>query len=311
MRSPLQVLFGLLDELVKGGPGSGNFGHGGGEGGPGNPGGSTSGGGGGATRTSDKSGPSKFRGAPTTAANAKAWIRSRQTDYDSDPEFKTAVDAATLLTQGSTVFIHAASVAAAGGTPKGEMGKFMKEPLSRAANPMAIYKNYFKGQNVEKADYVTLREAGKILNKAVDSADPIAASIFRGMHVSEVEYKGSKTFPNPALTRIEKLVVGDRMDMRGVTSFTGDLTIATQFSNGTARGQAGRSRGGSRSSWIRAVTIEVRPGARALPVSALSPWRQKEFLTRGKFRVVRIDRIPRYVDYRDSMDYHIVLEQQK
>jgi hypothetical protein len=274
-----------------------------------------------------------FSGAPVDKGGAAKWRRSLQNRYENDKDFRAAADAVTLLTQSSTHDIRAASLAAAGHekelTPHYQAK--LDEPLSYAANPLAGYKNYFVGQDVENANYTTLREAGVALNKAIDTAPVTEAPVFRGMMVSKTMNmdvrdkidtavsgrvispdaypKGStreiKDVPNPLYERISSLKAGDSFPIPGATSFTSDAFVAKEFSRGEARGQGGRS-GGSDQRYVPAVVLEVR-GARGLNAAALSPWKQKEVITRGDFKVVFVKKTE-FGNYVKSNDYHIVLE---
>lgn len=319
----LEQLVGQDELRTAGGAGSGNFGH---AGRPGEIGGSAEG----------------FGAAPLGRAGAAKWHKQQQERYDNDPEFRAAVDSVTLMTQSSTHLIRAASVAAAEGDEaliREHYTERLDGPLSGAANPLASYKNYFEGQDVEHADYVTLREAGVALNKAIDTSPVLDEPIYRGMPVShqafigagqtldpisghvvitdEKAYKAERNRPfdeqrtgyvvNPFMKELDALKPGVAFNIPGVTSFTTDKFMAEQFSRGEARGQGASSRSGGARRTFSAVTLEVR-GARGLPVSALSPWNQNEVLTRGSFKVESVTKTP----YRGAInDYHIVLKAQK
>lgn len=304
-----------------GGAGSGNFGH---SGRPGEVGGSVGEG---------------FASAPMSKAGGAQWRKRMQDRYDHDPEFKAAADAVTLLTQGSTDLIRAASVAAAGQEKtllRDYYKKSLDKPMSAAANPMMSYKNFFKGQDVEHADHATLREAGAALNKAIDTSPVLDIPIFRGMPVQRTmtlepgqqvdpvsghivitdekayeEHRKKawntqedswKVVTHPFLKQIDSLKKGDTFSMPGVTSFTSDQFTAKEFSRGEARGQGGRGGDSVRLRNFSAVTMEVQ-GARGLPVAALSPWNQQEILSRGEFVVEAVTKTP----YGRVHDYRIVL----
>lgn len=261
-----------------------------------------------------------FADAPTSGSGAARWIKAHQKDYDSNPEFRAAADAAALLTQGGTQAIHAASLGAAGkekDIPVEFWRKNLDKPLSIASNPLSAYKTYFKGQELDRtegngsADTVSLRAAGAALNKAIDTAPETMQPMYRGMQVPPFDYARSslsKPVANPQYAALEKLKPGDTFRVDGITSFTVDKQVARDFSKGEARGQSNylynrRSEQARRAS---AVTLEVAPGARGLPVAALSPWRQKEVLTRGTFVVKSVDKV-QYGAGRFS-DFHVVLE---
>jgi hypothetical protein len=307
---------GLAMLQTLGGAGSGNFGH---AGRPGEVGGSAPG----------------FGAAPLTKKGVAAWRKAHQSRYTSDKDFRAAVDAVTLLTQGSTSDIRAASLAAAGHESE-LVGRTynLDKPLSYAANPMGSYKTYFDGQDVENAEYVTLREAGVALNNAIDTSPVLDEPIYRGMSVQRTLWMeagqqldpvsgqivvtdeeanerqrarerktgdySQKNQPNPFYQQIDGIKAGDPFDIPGVTSFTVDKFTATQFSRGEARGQGGRGGDGRRHT--SAVTLEIR-SSRGIPVAALSPWDQKEVLTRGRFKVESVIKTP----YSNFYDYHVVL----
>lgn len=308
----------LSELMVLGGKGSGNYGH---AGRPGVEGGSAA---------------SGFAGAPMTGTGGAAWRKKQQKRYDEDANFRAAVDAITLFTQGSFDPIRAASIAAAGGekTLRKHYQDWLDRPLTVAASPLNSYKNYFEGQDVEGQEegmltrrHATLREAGKALNDAIDSSPRLSESIYRGMHVphvvskrksDEIDPNSGRIYatkdrdqsptvdvPNPLLRRIATMKPGDEYELPGATSFTADRQIAQDFSRGEAVGQSGR-RSGNERRHVPAVVLEVRK-ARAIAAAALSPWKQKEVLTRGKFKVVSVERTPIRPDSSIN-DYHVVLE---
>ena len=78
---------------------------------------------------------------------------------------------------------------------------------------------------------------------------------------------------------------GSTFDAIGPTSFTSSEQIAMDFSLRRSRGQGG---GKGLASGVQSAVVEVLPGARGVPVGALSPWRQQEVLSAGRFRIKEV-----------------------
>jgi len=271
----------------------------------------------------------KFVGAPV--AGSKQWIKARQKDYETDREFRIVADAASLLAQGNTWAVMRGSRAAAGDPIKDEKGvrNPLKEPLGQTASPMANHKSYFKGQGEDWGkgvqgnwkDEPTLLEAGKILNKAVDEGPVLEIPMYRGLHISPYDTSGPiDSSRGPKTSKdyeyLSKLKAGDSFNVSGVQSFTTERQIAKDFSLGEARGQNNyasarreSSNYGSSRRQQAAVLIEIEKGARGLPIASLSPWKQREVLTRGKFEVVSNTKTPYGGQYSAKHDLHIVVRQ--
>lgn len=298
------------DLRLAGGPGSGFHGH---AGRPGKVGGSA------------PSGAAKhFADAPLTGKGAAAWRKKAQAAYDNDKDFKTVADAITLYTQGSFREIWGAAMAAEGHGDQlgaGNVADMLRDepdlPLATAANPFASYKNFFERQDVANAKDVSMREAATALNRAIDESAVLDVPIFRGQYLGEsrpIHYEGpfdpEKPMyeANPAFSALQSLKAGDEFpEFAGPTSFTSERKVAEQFALGTNTGQ--RARGID--DYTSAVVLEVR-GAKGLKVSALSPWRQSEVISRGRFRVVSAEKTPRvkssYGGEPRSWFFNIVLE---
>jgi hypothetical protein len=265
----------------------------------------------------------KFAGAPVQGS--KQWLKARQKDYETDRDFRTVADAVSLLAQGSGWGIVRASREAAGDPVKVEKGvrNPFKEPLSQMANPMSDHKTYFEGQGKgwsERADApkneATVLEAGRLLNKAVDEAPQLRISMYRGLHIHPYDTSGpiSKLKDNPEYVKLERLKPGSVFSITGVQSFTTDKQIAKDFSKRQARGQPGyeanrreEANYGSSRRRAAAVVVEIQPGARGLPIASLSPWKQREVLTRGEFKVVDVVKTP--YGHGKRNDLHITVKQ--
>jgi SPP1 gp7 family putative phage head morphogenesis protein len=214
-----------------------------------------------------------------TSKEAKKWRKDMQEVYDTNQEFKTVADAVTIYTQGSYQVFSRESGWAVGKevdpSYKQQGGlDFSGKRLGAATSPLGEYKNYFKGQDVTKADYATVREAGAALHNAISSSKPLEHSVYRGFALHPSAERVAYKAPN----------VGETIDLAGVTSFSSDREVSRQFATGSAKGQ---QQGGLSVSGL-AITYEIVPGAKGLKVGALSPWDQKEVISAGKFKVTDV-----------------------
>ncbi len=246
-----------------------------------------------------------------TSGAAKKWRKANQEKYDTDPEFKAVADLATIYTQGGFRSIREWQQAesegvfpdAAGGSSVPTWGD---KPISHLASPMSDYKNYFTGQDVRASDVMTVKEAAGAMNRAIAGSPPLQQPIFRGAHA---HYRRDIPLGEPPRLTIEPPAVGERMRIAGSSSFTADGDTARAFAEGTAKGQPKLAR-----EPVATYVYEIAPGARGLPVAALSPYAQQEVITRGNFRVreVRQNTTQLYTRYgsMDQQNYHVVLEQE-
>lgn len=212
---------------------------------------------------------SKFVDAPD--GTSKEWIKSHQKDYDSDLEFKKAADAITVLTQGGYGELRDAAMLIENPlyTPQvTTLARVQTGTIKDITSPLFNYKNYFKGQNVVDSN-VSVQDAAKTLNTLIDSSPRLSQPIYRGI-----------TLDWEAAEKIEKLVEGDAFDVKGISSFTSDRTIAEKFAHGKGPGQY-KNTGPS-------VVLEVRD-ARGISVGPLSPWKQKEVISKGDYVVEAVN----------------------
>lgn len=97
---------------------------------------------------------------------------------------------------------------------------------------------------------------------------------------------------------LSKVQPGDSLEMSAPASFSASADQAERFATGTSTGQ-GKSRDPG-----DGILIEVEPGARALPVAALSPWKnQAEVLSSGEFEIVAVEGDRPYAVQTGSYDY--------
>ena len=219
-----------------------------------------------------------FSSAPTASKGAAKWRKEAAKEYKSNPEFRAAADAAALYTQGEYENIRQVILQEKGLSsekPKDDAGL----PLSSMTNPMASYKNFIEGQDLATSD-VPVREAAMALDKAVAEADPFPSPIFRGLVVPRSEL-GTNQKIGEWLSSVQP---GDSFSMNAPTSFTASAQEADKFATGTSTGQGKNKEQGN------GVILEVEAGSRALPVAALSPWKnQEELLSSGQFEIVSVE----------------------
>lgn len=219
-----------------------------------------------------------FADAPLDKAGATAWRKKVQKLYDMDKEFRAAIDATMLFTQGEYNHVRAIAVKEITGQLP---DKYKKSSLAEwsnlkmGVNPLATYREYFKGQpflNIDSDSSETWEKGARALNNAIRTAKPLSVPVYRGVYGSD------------NMKKLLSMQTGDTVDLVGPTSFTADKAIATKFSLGKASGQGG----GGLNRWTKSAVVEVLPGARGIPVAAMSPWNQKEVISGGRFRIKEI-----------------------
>lgn len=167
-------------------------------------------------------------------------------------------------------------------------------------------------------EQISYKDAGLALNTAIAASDPVDGELYRGLRLDrENAISGSnyKLGPDGSLlgpeTRIfqtgpdgqpvydEKgwsqlytdfpretlLSVGQTIDLVGPTSFTADDSVAERIASG--RQQMGDLRPAAGAAGL---VFKVEDGAQALNIGGVSPYRQSEFLTNGKFTVTDISK---------------------
>jgi len=212
-------------------------------------------------------------GAPVSGTGAAAWRKRMQQAYTNDPKFRALADSITLFTQGEYNSIRALSEHAITGTfpkPWDESSVPSWVDRTMSGNPLANYKNYFEGQDVANTSTATWGEGARAINEAIATSQPLDQPIYRGMYGREMARSAMA------------LKAGDPFDIVGASSFTADEALARKFSRGVASGQHGGGLGGG----VPSIIVEVQAGAHGLKVAALSPWKQSEVISSGKFEVV-------------------------
>ena len=229
-----------------------------------------------------------YKDAPLDGKGAAAWRRRMQRLYDTNPEFRASADATMLFTQGEYNHVRAMAVRSITGEfpeayKDSQLPRWYDESIPLHGNPLSNYRKYFEGQpflpgKEEFASKASWKAGAKALNDSIRTTAPLSVPIYRGVHGRE------------NLDKLLAMKPGATFDMVGPTSFTADRVQAVQFATGTAAGQ-GKGRPFDRFS-IRSAIITVEPGARGIAVQALSPWRQQEVISGGRFKVKAVDKDP-------------------
>jgi len=210
--------------------------------------------------------------------------------YAEDEDFATLADTISLYTQGDYKTVRQIQEDLVDGK---EVKDFQ---VKDATHPMSTYKAVVTGQDLENSPRSAVKGAA-LLKATIENAPPEAPSIYRG------SYRFNKA---------EKPAIGSTITIKGAYSYTDSFDIAKRFSEGRASAQPSHLRDVIR----QPILYEIKAGSRAINVQALSPYKQREWLTKGTFQVVDVKEIPRQV-YRNGMYYeaeptlHIVLEQKE
>jgi hypothetical protein len=228
------------------------------------------------TSSGSTAGSSQFINAPMTLQGASAWRKSMQETYNTDKEFKAAADAVTLFTQGDyTVLRGLAEHELTGEWNRDLKGTRWETALDEKMSgmPGTDYKNFFKGQDVKAGGTATWKEGVRAFVNTIDSTDTIDAPMYRGLSGYDVA------------KQVEALMPGDNFDLIAPTSFTADRGLAVKWSQGKVSGTGLNAL----PSGSATVIIEVQPGAKGLKAAALSPFKQSEIISSGRYEVVRIE----------------------
>lgn len=305
-----RIVFGFPEKpaqqnqlFIHGGPGSGHRGH---AGRPGEVGGSTPRG----TSSITKGVPGeryteiakKFNemdedGTQGSSKN-KRWRKNHQDDYTNDTQFKAAADYISLYTQGSYDEMKAIAYhRMTGEWPEGihdwknsSVPDWEEMDLGITSHPMATYKNYFEGQNLEGKLGISTGDAAMVVEKVIANSPDLDYSLYRGVTGMTL---GKRVLPPGVEPGSREAYykwppmpeVGQTIDFVGAVSFTRDESIATSFANRTAKGIGNKGLGWG--TWAT-FTYEIEPGAKGIEVSALSPWGQREVLSSGRFEVLSV-----------------------
>lgn len=208
--------------------------------------------------------------APLTEQGAGAWRKEHQKLYDSNPEFRALADVTTVYTQGAYSDVYAATVKVDSGDWHDGATPFIKEEFESAIGSHGDeVKTMFKGQDFDNPDRqgATWADGAKALNAAIEHSTPIDSELHRGV------------MGRDAYNAFEKFEAGSEFHIAGATSFTMDSEIAEKFASGRGPGQY-KDLNAPR------TIIKIKSGGRGLRVAALSPYKQREVIAKGRYRVV-------------------------
>ncbi len=107
----------------------------------------------------------------------------------------------------------------------------------------------------------------------VATAKPINKPLYRG------SFTRSKTPPDSLGS------IGDRIKISGTTSFSADKGIADGFRTGTVSGSGKHL---DKKLPYHETSIVILPGAKGIPIDALTVWNQGEVITGGEFEIVDV-----------------------
>ncbi|MHA2377421.1 MAG: hypothetical protein ACXAB9_14785 [Candidatus Thorarchaeota archaeon] len=114
------------------------------------------------------------------------------------------------------------------------------------------------------------------MNRAIINSDTIKKKLYRGTTVK--------------VDRLDEFIAkhktGAEISIGGPTSFSTKAAVARTFARGGKVGGAAMSKPEKSQ---KPLVIEVEPGAKGLNVDVVSPWRQEEILTQGRFVVKDLD----------------------
>jgi len=197
--------------------------------------------------------------------------------YENNPKTKDLIDAISSYTQGYYSEVRNMSAA----DSKEEYvknaleerlqlindDKTLTEQLGYTTNEClgggVVYN--IKNEQMRNMNFTESRRGSKMLGEMVDNAPISNEPIYRGIILEEeVSFKD-----------------GEEFTLQNISSFTTDNKKAIGFAFNRQGHEGGRIGYAA-----KPLVIEVEAGVKALDVSKLSPWRQKERITRGKFKVI-------------------------
>lgn len=204
---------------------------------------------------------------------SSSWAKDNEGRYKEDKQFKDACDAATIFSQGQYPQFRNAATYDLTGDMRYEMHPWSEEnqwPSYDAYFDSKMrddgYRKYFPDQFMVSA---SIREGAKALMTAIATAPPTTAPIYRAVTTGGDQGR---------ILEMSKMKKGDVIKLPAPSSFTTDTRLPNDWISGDAGGAVG-GKG-------RAVILKVLPGARCMPIGALSPYQQSEVLSQGEFEVV-------------------------
>ena len=185
---------------------------------------------------------------------------------EQDPQFKAVVDNISAYTQGE----YALQRKAAEGILENGYDPAKDVILGdRITGSPFLYKDMYKGQNLAVSS-ASVTEGMANLTRAVNNSKPFDGELYRVAQdrgvIKSTDSGAQRIYVPP--------VAGETIRIEAPTSFSKDKDVVDKLA-------------GSKMGDVIYYTIE--PGARAVDVSKLSPYKQEELLSCGEYEVVSVD----------------------
>ena len=189
---------------------------------------------------------------------------------DQDPTFKEIVDNISAYTQGEYVFQRKVAEGVINNGYDAGKDQILGDRLTDSA---FTCKDMYKGQNLSVSS-ASVAEGMANLTKAVNQSDPFDGELYRVAQdrgiVKTADSGEQNVYVPPA--------VGETIKIAAPTSFSKDQGAVDKI----AQDKMGDI-----------IFYTVEPGAHAVDVAKLSPYKQAELLSCGTFEVVKVDSEPR------------------
>ena len=289
---------------------------------------SADGGGGPEAPESIRTATAAFSSMPETSRNttgaAHAWMKENEGLYASNHDFRVAVDAAAAYSRGNYSEVRGgAEYAMTGIMPSSDHTGYndeywhaamdfqgrqqlvlgeMRDIPPPGVSPLEHLTDYGRpetgGEGVKTfGDRASYREAGTTLNAIIAASDRVEEPLYRafalrgnfsvnadGNMVEDAGRRRDWDHPGVYIDNPGKpyLAVGQTLDLMGPSSYTKDEALADRI-------VAGRQKMGDfyLNAGSAGLIFKVE-GAQAVNIQALSPYKQAEYLTGGRFTVASI-----------------------
>jgi hypothetical protein len=235
--------------------------------------------------------------APTDLKQAAKWRKEAEKAYQEDEDFKAFADGASFFTQGGFGEMQEA----ARQMNRGESPESHSAPLEDFKHPLAEYKPMLKGQELGTTK---MKDAVQAVRSAIADSPPTTQPMYRGMKMPQDEARN-----NAFGAFLANAKVGDDFAFDVPTSFSAEKTVAEEFAQGIG-GKKGPQRARARDDPAAGVVFAVSEGAKAASVTPLSPWKQQELLSEGKFKIKSIEGNPPVAFERTDLDFATGQERQ-
>lgn len=188
---------------------------------------------------------------------------------ETDEKFKAVADNVAAYTQGFYIMQRKSYEIAANGEYTPKKDAVIGEHITRG---MLSCKDMYNGQNLSVSSSGVV-EGMTYLTRAIENAEPFDGELLRVTSATGLY----KTADSGAQSVYVPPRVGDVLDITSPTSFTKSEKVIEQI----AKGKSGD-----------VIYYSVESGARAVDVTKLSPYKQEELLTCGRFEVVEVSSEP-------------------